>query len=83
MGVLEGCGAMAFSVDLRERVLAAHDRRAGSQRVLTKRFLVLPGTVNMWLRVARSGQRRRTTEPVAMPRPGAPIPRSCATSSPT
>src|SRR5215212_9031706 len=29
-----GSGAMALSVDLRERVLAAHERREGSQRVL-------------------------------------------------
>jgi hypothetical protein len=29
---------MALSVDLRERVLAAHERREGSQRVLAERF---------------------------------------------
>ena len=48
---------MALSVDLRERVLAAHERHEGSQRVLAKRFAVSLGTVNGWLRLARSGQR--------------------------
>src|SRR3712207_1976934 len=48
---------MALSVDLRERVLAAHERREGSQRVLAERFAVSLGTVNAWLRLARSGQR--------------------------
>jgi|1185.fasta_scaffold122158_1 transposase len=48
---------MALSVDLRERVLAAHGRREGSQRVLAERFAVSLGTVNAWLRLARSGQR--------------------------
>jgi transposase len=48
---------MALSVDLRERVLAAHERHEGSQRVLAKRFVVSLGTVNGWLRLARSGQR--------------------------
>jgi transposase len=48
---------MALSVDLRDRVLAAHERREGSQRVLAERFSVSLGTVNAWLRLARSGQR--------------------------
>ncbi len=48
---------MALSVDLRERVLAAPERREGSQRVLAERFAVSPGTVNAWLQLARSGQR--------------------------
>jgi transposase len=48
---------MALSVDLRERVLAAHERREGSQRVLAERFAVSLGTVNAWLRLARSGLR--------------------------
>ena len=48
---------MARSVDLRERVLAAHERREGSQRVLAERFGVSLGTVNGWLRQARGGQR--------------------------
>jgi transposase len=48
---------MALSVDLRERVLAAHERREGSQRVLAERFKVAVGTVNTWLRQAREGRR--------------------------
>jgi transposase len=48
---------MALSADLRERVLAAHVRREGSQRVLAERFGVAPGTVNGWLRQAREGRR--------------------------
>src|SRR3712207_9181779 len=48
---------MALSVDLRERVLAAHERREGSQRVLAERFGVAVGTVNGWLRQAREGRR--------------------------
>ncbi|WP_241671187.1 hypothetical protein [Dankookia rubra] len=48
---------MALSVDLRERLLSAHERREGSQRVLAERFAVSLGTVSVWLRLARSGQR--------------------------
>src|SRR5215212_9587558 len=47
---------MTLSVDLRERVLAAHERREGSQRVLAERFGVAVGTVNGWLRQAREGR---------------------------
>ena len=54
---LWGFEAMALSTDLRERVLAAHERREGSQRVLAERFGVAVGTVNRWLRQARAGQR--------------------------
>ena len=49
---------MALSVDLRERVLASHERREGSQRVLAERFGVSLGTVNGWLRQAREEGRR-------------------------
>jgi transposase len=48
---------MALSVDLRMRVLAAHERREGSQRVLAERFGVAASTVNGWLRQAREGRR--------------------------
>ena len=48
---------MALFVDLRECVLAAHERREGSQRVLAQRFGVALGTVNGWLRQARAGRR--------------------------
>ena len=60
---------MALSVDLRERVLAAHERREGSQRVLAERFGVAVGTVSGWLRQAREGRRaplRRRGGPVAL-----------------
>jgi transposase len=60
---------MALSVDLRERVLAAHERREGSQRVLAERFGVAVGTVNGWLRQAREGRRaprRRRGGPAAL-----------------
>lgn len=49
--------ARALFVDLRERVLAAHERREGSQRVLAERFGVAAGTVNAWLRSLRDGRR--------------------------
>jgi transposase len=60
---------MALSVDLRERVLAAHERREGSQRVLAERFGIAVGTVNGWLRQAREGRRaplRRRGGPAAL-----------------
>ena len=49
--------ARASSADPRERVLAAHERREGSQRVPAERFGIAVGTVNGWLRRARAGQR--------------------------
>jgi transposase len=55
--LISGAWGMALSVDLRERVLAAHERREGSQRVLAERFGVAVGTVNGWLRQARAGRR--------------------------
>jgi transposase len=60
---------MALSVDLRERVLAAHERREGSQRVLAERFGIAVGTVNGRLRQAREGRRaplRRRGGPAAL-----------------
>ena len=48
---------MALSVDLRERVLAAHERREGSQRVLAERFGIAVGTVNGWRSWAVRGRR--------------------------
>ena len=60
---------MALSTDLRERVLAAHERREGSQRVLAERFGIAVGTVNGWLRQAREGRRaplRRRGGPAAL-----------------
>ena len=50
--------ARAYSTDLRERVLRAHDAGEGSQRVLAVRFGVSVGTVCGWARAARSEGRR-------------------------
>ena len=47
-----------YSVDLRERVLRAHEAREGSQRVLAARFGVSVGAVCNWLAAARSEGRR-------------------------
>ena len=60
---------MALSVDLRERVLRAHERREGSQRVLAERFGVGLGTVNKWLRLARDEGRRAPLRPRGGPKP--------------
>src|SRR3982751_270531 len=61
---------MALSVDLRERVLVAHGRREGSQRVLAERFGVALGTVNGWLRQAREGRRAPRRRRGGRARPG-------------
>ena len=48
----------AYSADLRERVLRAHEAGEGSQRVLATRFGVATGTVSLWLAAARDEGRR-------------------------
>jgi transposase len=50
--------ARPYSVDLRERVLQAHEASEGSQRVLAERFGVSVGTVCGWLGLARCEGRR-------------------------
>lgn len=50
--------ARAYSVDLRERVLQAHEAGEGSQRVLAARFKVSVGAVCTWLAAARHEGRR-------------------------
>ena len=50
--------ARPYSLDLRERVLRAHEAGEGSQRVLAKRFGVSVGAVCGWLTVARDEGRR-------------------------
>jgi transposase len=50
--------ARPYSVDLRERVLRAHEAGAGSHRVLAERFAVSAGTVCGWLGLARREGRR-------------------------
>ena len=50
--------ARPYSVDLRERVLQAHEAGEGSQRVLAARFAVSVGTVCGWLGLVRREGRR-------------------------
>jgi transposase len=50
--------ARAYSLDLRERVLRAHEAGEGSQRVLAARFGVSVGAVCGWLAAAREEGRR-------------------------
>ena len=50
--------ARAYSTDLRERVLRAHEAGEGSQRVLAVRFGVSVGVVCGWLKAARDEGRR-------------------------
>jgi transposase len=47
-----------YSLDLRERVLRAHEAGEGSQRVLAKRFGISVGAVCGWLTTARNEGRR-------------------------
>ena len=48
----------AYSADLRERVLAAHDAGEGSQARLAERYRVGERTLSGWLKVAREEGRR-------------------------
>ena len=50
--------ARPYSVDLRARVLQAHEGGEGSQRVLAERFAVSLGTVCGWLGLVRREGRR-------------------------
>jgi putative transposase len=50
--------ARPYSIDLRERVLQAHEAGEGSQRVLAERFSVSVGTVCGWLGLVRREGRR-------------------------
>jgi transposase len=60
----------AYSADLRERVLAAWERREGTQAAIARRFSVSEATVENWLRQARREGRR-----VPKPHAGGPRPR--------
>ena len=51
-----------YSVDLRERVLRAHEGGEGSQRALAVRFGISVGTVCTWLAATR-GEGRRGPRP--------------------
>ena len=56
----------AYSPDLRERVLAAGERREGTQAAIARRFGVCEATVENWLREGRRGPK---------PHAGGPPPR--------
>jgi transposase len=63
----------AYSADLRERVLAAWERRDGPQAAIARWFSVSKATVENWLRQARREGRR-----MAKPHAGGPRPRLTA-----
>ena len=47
----------SYSIDLRERVLAACEAGEGSQGEIARRFRIGERTVSAWLRAAREGRR--------------------------
>ncbi len=55
----------AYSIDLRQRIVAAWEGRVGCQRAIAQRFSVSPSCVEKLV------QRQRTTGSVAAPRHGA------------
>jgi transposase len=61
--------ARPYSVDLRERVLRAHEAGEGSQRLLAERFAISAGTVCGWLDLARRDGRRGPRAPGGGRRP--------------
>src|SRR5919197_4732609 len=63
----------AYSGDLRERVLAAWERREGTQAAIACRFSISEATVENWLRQARREGRRGPK-----PHAGGPPPRLTA-----
>jgi transposase len=69
-GTLEGFMPLPYSVDLRERVLLAHEQGEGSTAALARRFRVAFNTVKKWVRAAESEGRR-----VARPLGRGPAPR--------
>jgi transposase len=58
-----------YSADLRERVLAAWERREGPQAAIARRFGVCEATVENWLRQARREGRRVPKPPAGGPTP--------------
>src|ERR671939_77805 len=58
-----------YSADLRERVLAASERREGTQAAIARRFGVCEATVENWLRQARQEGRRAPKPPAGAPAP--------------
>ena len=59
----------AYSIDLRERVLAAWECREGTQAAIAHRFSVSEATVENWLRQARQEGRRGPKPHAGGPRP--------------
>jgi transposase len=59
----------AYSTDLRERVLAAWERREGTQADIARWFSVCEATVENWLRQARQEGRRGPKPHAGGPRP--------------
>lgn len=58
-----------YSMDLRDKVLTAYDRKQGSQRVLADRFGIAPATVQNWLRRRRqTGAAEPRTAPGGTPK---------------
>jgi transposase len=53
----------AYSVDLRERVLVACERREGSREEIAKRFRVAVSTLYLWLGTAHEEGRRAPKPP--------------------
>ena len=58
-----------YSADLRERVLAASERREGTQGAIARRFGICEATVENWLRQARQEGRRGPKPHAGGPRP--------------
>jgi transposase len=67
---VEGVMPLPYSMDLRERVLVAHEHGEGTAAALARRFRVALNTVKNWVRAAERAGRR-----VAKPRGHGPEPR--------
>ena len=59
----------AYSTDLRERALAAHEAGEGSQTELAERFRIGARTLSPWLRTARMEGRREPRSRASGPGP--------------
>src|SRR5688500_7357560 len=59
----------AYSADLRERALAAHEAGEGSQTELAQRFRIAARTLSRWLRAARMEGRREPRPRASGPGP--------------
>jgi transposase len=68
--LVEGAMPRPYSVDLRERVLSAHERSEGNAAALAARFRVAVNTVKNWVWAAKTEGRR-----IAKPLGRGPAPR--------